>query len=214
MRSALFVLVLLLFSGCAKYVETDISVFHELKPPLSGMTYALVPSDEQAESLEFQSYAAMVKSQLGRYGMVESPYDTAKYAVYLSYGVQSGKQIVSSYPVYGQTGLSASFATGRVVTRDNRSSMVGATYYTPMYGIVGTESRSSLIFPVYVNLDITEKGGMPGGAEHKVYEAMALSYGETGVLSLIMPAIIRSLFKDFPGKSGAFRKSRESLEEQ
>lgn len=214
MRSVLFVLVLLLFGGCAKYVETDISVYHELKPPLSGESYVLVPSDEQAQSLEFQSYAAMVKSQLGRYGMVEHPYATAKYAVYLSYGVESGKQIVSSYPVYGQTGLRASFATGRVVTRDNRSRLVGVTYYTPMYGMVGTETRSSLVFPVYVNLDITEKAGAPGGAERKVYEARVLSYGETGVLSPIMPAIIRSLFKDFPGVNGTFRKSREPLEEQ
>lgn len=214
MRNVLFVLVLLLFSGCAKYVETDISVFHELKPPLSGMTYALVPSDEQAESLEFQSYATMLKSQLSKYGMIERPYATAKYAVYLSYGVEGGKQIISSYPVYGQTGLSASFATRRIVTRDNRSSLVGVTYYTPMYGMVGTETRSSLVFPVYVYLDITEKASESGGAERKVYEARAFSYGETGVLSSIMPAIIRSLFKDFPGKNGTFRKSREPLEEQ
>lgn len=214
MRSIVFAFIVLLFSGCAKYVETDISVFHELKPSLAGSAYTIVPSREQAGSLEFQSYVMQVRSQLNRYGMVESTYGKAKYAIYLSYGIDSGKSVVSSYPVYGSTGIGSSFSTGTIVSHGNTSSFTGVTFNTPNYGVVGSESRAGIVFTGYFNMDILDIAKSADGKPYKVYEGRAVSYGEMGVLAPIMPAMIRSLFEDFPGQSGVSKRIRQPLEQQ
>lgn len=212
MRGMIVVLALLLFGGCAKYVETDVSVFHELNPPLAGSSYAIVPFDDQMGSLEFASYASMVASELNRNGMVQAPFVTARYGVYLLYGIESGKQVVSSYPVYGQTGISGTFSTGTIATRGHTSTLTGVTFYTPIYGVVGTEYQTTTRFPAYLHLDIVEISKSGGGKPRKVYEGRAVSYSERGVLAPLMPAMIRSLFKEFPGQSGITRSSRMPLD--
>jgi len=214
MRSIVFAFIVLLFSGCAKYVETDISVFHELKPSQSGSSYVIVSSKEQTGSLEFQSYAMQVKAELKRYGMVESLYGKAKYAIYLSYGIDSGKSVVSSYPVYGPTGIGSSYSTGTIVSHGNTSSFTGVTFNTPNYGVVGSENRTGILFTGYFNMDILDIAKSADGKPHKVYEGRAVSYGEMGVLAPIMPAMIRSLFEDFPGQSGISKRIRQPLEKE
>lgn len=212
MRSILFVVALLMFGGCAKYVETDVSVFHELKSPMAGASYAVVPFDDQSGSLEFASYASMVKSELNRYGMVEAPYASATYGVYLAYGMESGKQVVSSYPVYGQTGLSGTFSTGTIATRGHTSTLTGVTFYTPIYGVVGTEYQTTTRFPAYLHLDIVEIPSSGAAKPRKVYEGRAVSYSDRGILAPLMPAMIRSLFREFPGQSGITRSSTLPLD--
>ena len=90
MRNILLTLVFALLAGCAsfdepRFVETKVTAFHELEPSLSGVTYALVPSKEQEGSLEFQSYAKLVKVELEKRGMTEAPFDQAKYAIFMTY---------------------------------------------------------------------------------------------------------------------------------
>ena len=114
MRNIIFYLLFVLLSGCASFVETKISAFHELEQPLSGMTYSLVPYKEQESSLEFQSYAKIVQYELEKRGLTEAPFNQAKYAVFMFYGINDGKQVVSSYPILGQTGTSNSYTTGTV----------------------------------------------------------------------------------------------------
>jgi len=213
MRSILFALFLVFFSGCAKYAETNVSVFHDLKPTLSGISYAIVPSNEQANSLEFQSYAKMVKAEFEKRGMIETSYNKAQYAVYLSYGIDRGKPVVSSYPTYGEVGIGTSFSTGTITAVGNTATYTGVTVNTPNYGIIGSESRTEMIFTSFLNMEIVDISKSLNGKKHKVYEGKANSSGQTGVLASIMPAIVRSVFQDFPGKSGSSTLRRESLGE-
>lgn len=205
MRHFILVLILVFFSGCAKYVETNVSVFHELKLPLKGVSYAIVPSKEQANSLEFQSYAQLVKNEFQKQGMVEAPYEQAQFAVYLSYGIDGGKSVMISYPVYGQTGISTSYSTGTVNTVGSKKLFTGTTFNTPTYGIIGSESRREVLFTHFLNLDIEEIGKT---ANKKVYEGKAVSVGDEGTLLPVMPAMIHSVFQDFPGTSGTIRTDK------
>lgn len=89
MRNTVVALLFALLSSCASFVETRVSSFHELERPLSGVTYALIPSKEQEASLEFQSYAKLIKSELGKRGLIEAPFDKAKYAIFMFYGIDN-----------------------------------------------------------------------------------------------------------------------------
>lgn len=209
MRHFILAFMLVFFTGCAKYVETNISVFHELKLPLNGVSYAILPSKEQANSLEFQSYANLVKNEFQKQGMVEVPYEQAHFAVYLSYGIDGGKSVLISYPVYGQTGISSSYSTGTVNTVGNKKLFTGTTFNTPTYGIIGSESRREVLFTHFLNIDIEEIGKT---ANKKVYEGKAVSVGDEATLLPVMPAMIRSVFHDFPGTSGTLRTDKTVLE--
>jgi hypothetical protein len=46
-----------------------------------------------------------------------------------------------------------------------------------------------------------------------IYKANAYSNGSVGHLSMIMPAMVKSVFEDFPGKSGETRTSSQPIDE-
>ncbi len=212
MRNTVLVLLFALLGGCAT-VETRVSAFHELEQPLSGVTYALIPTNEQEGSLEFQSYAKLVKSELGKRGMTETTFDQAKYAIYMLYGIDDGKQVVASYPIFGQIGTSRSYTTGTVTSYGNTASYSGTTYNTPTYGVVGSGARTDTVFKRYLNIDIIDIAKSGNGKVQKVYEGKAISSGSSGQLAPVMPAIVRSVFEDFPGKSGASRTVQQPFKQ-
>lgn len=212
MRNIVLALLFAVLSGCATFVETNVSAFHELEKPVSGVTYALVPTKEQEGNLEFQTYAKIVKSELEKRGLTEAPFNQAKYAIFMFYGIDDGKQVVSSYPIFGQTGTSRSYTTGTVTSYGNTASYSGTTYKTPTYGVVGSGTSTDTVFKRYLNIDIIDIAKSGNGKVQKVYEGKANSSGASGQLAPVMPAIIRSVFEDFPGKSGASRTSRQPFE--
>ncbi len=50
MRNIVLALLFALLSGCATFVQTKVSAFHELEQPLSGVTYAFISTEEQEGS--------------------------------------------------------------------------------------------------------------------------------------------------------------------
>jgi uncharacterized protein YceK len=211
MRNIVLAFLFALLSGCAT-VETRVTTFHELEQPLSGVTYVLIPTKEQEGSLEFQSYAKLIKAELGKRGMIEAPLNQAKYAIFLFYGIDDGKQVVSSHPIFGQTGTSSSNTTGTVTSYGNTASYSSTTYKTPTYGVVGSRTKTDTIFNRHLSIDIIDIAKSGDGKVQKVYEGKAISSGSSAELAPVMPAIVRSVFEDFPGKSGSSRTSRQPVE--
>jgi len=144
--------------------------------------------------------------------MIEAPFDKAKYAIFMFYGIDDGKQVVSSYPIFGQTGTSSSYTTGTITSYGNTASYSGTTYQTPTYGVVGSGTRTDTVFTRYLNIDIIDIAKSGDGKVQKVYEGKAVSSGSSGQLAPVMPAIVRSVFEDFPGKTGTSRTSRQPFE--
>jgi hypothetical protein len=213
MRNIVLVLLVGLLTGCGGGVLTKVSVFHEFEEPVSGLTYAIVPSKEQESSLEFRSYAKLVKAALGEYGMTETPLDQAKYAVHMGYGIDDGEQVISSSPIIGQTGISGAHTTGRITSYGNTASYSATTYTTPTFGIVGSRTKSETVYRRYLNIDIIDVAKSGNGKVQKVYEGRAESTGENSQLAAVMQAIVWSVFEDFPGESGASWESEQSIDE-
>ncbi|WP_051258869.1 DUF4136 domain-containing protein [Chitinibacter tainanensis] len=203
MRGLLATLVFTLLTGCGTFVRTNVSVFHELDSSLSGVTYTIVPSNEQKESLEFRSYAKLIKNQLQTRGMSEVPYKEAKYAILMQYGIDNGQEVVSTYPIFGQTGVSSTYTTGSVNVYGNTATYNESTYVTPTFGVVGTGTSSDTVFTRYLNLDIVDIANSGDGKVRKVYEGKAISKGSSSQLAPVMPYMVKSVFEDFPGTSGS-----------
>ena len=212
MRNIILSLMFVVLTGCANFIETKVSIFHELESSLSKVTYALVPTKEQEDSLEYQSYANLVKIELEKRGMTEAPYNQAKYAIFMFYGIDNGKEVITSYPIVGPTGTGSSYTSGTVNSYGNMATYSGTTHYLPTYGVVGTGSMSDTVFTRYLNIDIINIANSGNGKVKKVYEGKAISLGATGQLVSVMPAIVKSVFEDFPGKSGSSRTIQQPFE--
>lgn len=209
MRYMVLVLIMVVFGGCAKYVETNVSVFHELKSPVQTATYALLPTSEQANNLEFQTYAKLIKAQLERYGLKEASRSDARYGVYLSYGIDGGREVLSSMPVYGHTGISGIYTSGKT---NAQGVYTGVTFVTPRYDVVGSETRSDMVYGSFLYVDIVDLSVVP--SQRKVYEGKVSGKSETPFLGAVMPIMVQSVFEEFPGTSGMTRTARKPLNKE
>jgi len=194
-------------SGCARLVRSQISVFHELPQGFAGTTYAAVPFKDQEGSLEHKAYEQAVRQELNAKGLQEAPMEQAEVVVFLFYGIDTGREVVSSYPIIGQTGVSSSYTYGTVQSYGSYGTYSGTTTYTPTYGVVGTGVTSHTLYARFLRLDILDKTALAEGKIKKLYEGKIVSGGSSGQLSAVLPTMIKALFEDFPGKSGSTRTS-------
>lgn len=179
MRRVMFILFMaLLVTACATYsapfIRSTISVFHELDA--TGKTYALVPFKEQEDSLEHKTYENIVKQELNAKGFKEVPFKQAEILVFISYGIDAGKQVVTSSTVH--------------IRMDGKNA--------------DTEYEHFIEYTRFLKLDIVTKTVAKEQKPHKIYEAKVISSG-SGQLAAALPTMIKSLFEDFPGESGSSR---------
>lgn len=208
-----FLLIATILSGCETVgevapnrVTSHVEVFHQLQPSLT-LSYSLMPFKEQEGKLEFATYANKVKEQLLAKGFVEAPADKAEVVVFIEYGIDDGKEVISSYPIWGQTGVASSTTYGNVTAYGNTGRYSGTTYNTPSYGVVGSGTSSDTVYKRYFKLEmIDNKNYLATKKLKNIYEAKVVSVGSTNSLTKIMPYMIRSLFDEFPGDSGTSKE--------
>lgn len=209
--AALLSVLALLIAGCAPlFVRSNVSVFHEM--PSSSQTFVVLPFKEQEGSLEFKAYAQQVKDQLVQRGFSEAPIETANIAVFMRYGVDDGKQVLASYPIFGQTGTSSSYTSGTVTSYGNMATYSGTTYNTPTYGVTGSGVSSHTVYTRYLNLEMLDRTAFATGKITKVYEGKVKSSGSLPDLTAVMPYMLRALFEEFPGVSGKTRTVTYAIE--
>lgn len=187
-------------------VKSNVEVFHQLKPS-AVFTYNLMPFKEQEGKLEYATYANKIKEQLDAKGFVEAPSDKADVVVFIEYGIDDGKEVISSYPIWGQTGVASSTTYGNINTYGNTGSYSGTTYNTPSYGVVGSGTSSDTVYKRYLKLEMVDNKVYLATKKFKnTYEAKVVSVGSSNSLTRIMPYMIRSLFDEFPGESGTTKE--------
>jgi hypothetical protein len=205
MRITLAILITLFLAGCA-VVRSQVAVFHELPVKTEPIKYAVMPLKEQEGSLEHKSYERLVKIELNKKGFVDASLADAEVIVFLDYGIDSGKEVISSYPIIGRTGTSSSYSSGMVSSYGGYATYSGTTYNRPTYGVVGSGARSDTVFSRFLRLDILDKSSLTDGKVTKLYEAKVTSAGASGQVAAVMPQMLKALFEEFPGKSGTTRQ--------
>ena len=205
MKNLLVATVLLAaLSGCA-LLRSQVAVLHQLPKDLSGTTYVMIPFKEQEGSLEHKAYEEAVRQELNAKGFRETTVDQAQVAVFLAYGIDTGRGVVSSYPIIGQTGVSS------CSTFDGTIQSYGCSGSSPWptYGVVGTRVTSQTEYTRVLRLDIVDKQSLAEGNIKKLYEGKVVSSGFSGQLVQVLPTMVKALFEDFPGQSGSTRTSSQ-----
>ena len=209
--SILFVLSIVTLSQGCTFVHSDVAVFHRLSKTETPHKYSFVPLEWQEGSLEYSKYQELIRSQLGVNNYQEVDIPDANVIVTFSYGIDNGREEISSVPVYGQTGVSSSTTYGSVNTYGNQATYSGTTTYTPTYGIVGSSTVSHTKYGRHLLLYISKNKNVETDKSERLYEGSVKSNGSSSQLSSVMPAMIKALFKEFPGESGSTRSEKMLL---
>jgi hypothetical protein len=215
MRSLKLIISLVLMitlTACGQLVKSNVQAFHEL-PPEKHLSFAMLPLQDQEGSLEHKSYASLVKEELITKGYIEKPVEDADVIVFMNYGIDNGHEEISSYPIWGQTGTSSTYTTGNVTAYGNMATYNATTTSTPTYGVTGTGVSSHMKYKRFLTVELVDnKTFLLTKKIQKIYEGKVTSEGSSSTIAPVMPAMIKSLFEDFPGKSGKARTSIKSMQ--
>ena len=214
-------LAALLLSGCAATVTTQVTPFHQLSSGLQGQRFVILPTDEQRNSLEFYSYAGLVREALVGKGLVDAgetrPADLGVTMSYSMSGQSSGLRNGSgAYAGFG-AGSGGGFSMGGV----------GIGIGFPIGGGGGGSDSNAYLHSLRVEIDrlrdrtasqppagTAAPAVPPASADAgRVYEARATSEGPSASPAPVMRAMVAAIFEEFPGESGRTRVVRAPLVE-
>jgi hypothetical protein len=187
-------------SACSTMIKSEVTAFHEWPQDLQDKSFAFTQTKEQANNLEYRNYQNLVRKELQGLGFVEhASAPPAKLTVAMEYGMEARDVrvvepvAVDPYPWYGP-GFYGPY-------------WPHYGYYHPFaypywYGPPIVEQRESRYRLFTRELKIGIARASDG---KKLHDTTVKSEGTNGSLPAVMPYMIRSAFKDFPGPSGVPR---------
>ncbi len=190
-KKVLFSVVLLLgLAGCSTSYRTEVVRFHDLTPQ-QGATVVVQPGQGVVDGPEFRQYADMVINKLAGQGFVAASDAEPDFIVNVSYGVIRQESRYRNSPWR----TSVYFGYGSY-----RHPFYPYGYYHPyFFGSYWDYPDQFANLPEHERiLEVVIK--KPD--EAVVFEGRAVSVGRTSMLVKVMPYLVESLFKNFPGQSG------------
>ena len=193
-RNALLLLFALTVTGCGtQNFSANVTRFHRELPP-AGQTFTIQPQKDQQGSIEFDTYAGAVVSQMASAGYrPAAPGKLADLVVEFRYGIDNGRSELVSTPIFGRDSYWQRQNCARV--------MPPFDCYTPP---VLNDLQSFTIFTRWVEVSIADVRKKPADAV-KLFEGRAYSEGSNRNLPEVVPPLIAALFTDFPGLNGETR---------
>ncbi len=210
-RNIFISLVFSVLCGCAPIVHTQITAFHELPSNTNGMKFTVIPLKDQVESVEYRSYARLIKDAFYRHGFVETPIEHSDLILFFAYGVSDGKDIMFSYPLLGQVGISSSSTVGVVKNLGGVTTISTVTQNTPSIGLVGSGILQQTEYKRTLKIELVDAQSYINGGMKKIYESRIISNGTHDDIAVVMRTMIKELFDEFPGKSGQVQTKFFSL---
>lgn len=204
--AVLFLPMLTLAGGCATYMEAQVTSFHQGKQDLrlEGRRFVIEPSAAQKESLEFRTYADLVRDALVGKGLVAAGSGApSELVVRITYTIDGGRTVVHGYPAYGYTHYGPVWTWTPYPVPGGGVRYVWTPTYPMTYGVVGTHYAQSTLYRRELRVVIEER--RPEANGQRLYEGTVSSEGGSAALAPVMPAMVRALFADFPGRNGVTR---------
>lgn len=200
--------------GCATVqplvVTTTVTSFHAPDYAPTGSIAIAAGSEEIAASLEFAHYKPLLEAKFRSVGYsIENDPKLAKHIVFLSYGIDDGKNQTVSTPVFGVTGGGSMITTGNIGATTFRATR----YSMPSYGVVGTSSSNVTTYTRAIAFDIVKTDTfLSGDRPQKVYENRTKSTGRCSTVASVFNVMLDAIFSIFPGESGKTKDITITLE--
>lgn len=209
--TALMLAFLLVLSGCASTIQSQVTAFHEWPAEVRDKSFVFGENKEQDNQLEYRTYRNLVRNELLRLGFTENPLGrTPNLKVSFTYDLKSRDvrvmQSVAVDPFYASPFYGAPFYGSPW----HRYGYYGPFYDPFWYGPPRIEQYETQ-FVLYTRQLKVEIARISDAK--KLYETTVISEGRNGSLAAVMPYMVHSAFADFPGKSGVPRIVQLKIEE-
>ena len=199
LKMAAVPLVLAGLAACAAPFSADVSRFQTQLPAPQGQTFAVVADDPALSGgLEFSQYAQSVNQQMQRLGYTPASPDTANLLVRFDYGVDNGRERVTS------TGFGRDpFYSPWFGYRSRFYRPLGYYGYGRPWGygwqdpFFDNDVRSYTIYTSGIDMKIDRRAD-----GQRLFEGKAQAVSTSNRLQYLVPNLIEAMFTDFPGNSG------------
>ena len=185
----------MLLSGCAgTIVRSEVTTFHDAATDFGDKTYVFNRDARQDNDLEYRSYENLVRGELQRLGFAET--SAGKLQVGIRYQVDARDMRVVE-PMVVDPWYGPGFG------RFHRPYGFYGPYADPFWfapPLVQPVERRFVSYARKLEISISRI------ADRKnLYQVVVNSQGQNPSLALVMPAMVKSAFADFPGPSGVPR---------
>lgn len=198
------IFLLTLLAACASTFPAQVARFQQLPAP-TGQTFVIQSKDPaKAGSLEFATYANLVRERLVAQGYqpAAGP-QAATLVVGLDYGVSNGREKIATRPGFGpRFGLGYGHGFYRYpyyypVGRYGYPYRWG--FYDPFWGagFDYPEVYSYTVYKSFVDMEIKR-----AGTNENVFEGRAEANTSSDDLTKLVPNLVTAMFTNFPGRSG------------
>ena len=190
----------MLLTGCATTIRSDVTAFNDWPADLQDKTYAFEAPQGADDTLEYRSYQVLVSNELAKLGfrqaaegqqpklLVGMKYVTIDHPIRV---LQADDPFMNPYwgPGYGRYGWGYSRWAYRPF------------FYDPFrFGPVRVEERVRHQYQRQLRITINTTTG------RKLYDVTVQNTSGVQATPHVMPALVQSAFTGFPGQSGVPRR--------
>jgi hypothetical protein len=198
---------LLLLSGCATTIRSNVTTFHQWPDQLPDKTYVFEAPPAQDDTLEWRTYQNMVRGELTRLGFQDAGASgTPSLAVSMRF-MTTDVPVRVIQPVFSH--FDHYWMPRSAFMRPYRSRFGGygywRGYYSPFYDPFwyGTPSYQETIVHHYQRqVQVGIKSAKDG---KRLFDVTVKNLSRNMSTPDIMPALVQSAFAEFPGVSGVAR---------
>lgn len=186
--------IVLLASGCASTISSQVTRFHEWPADLKQQSYTLEKAGEQDADPEFRQYAAMLSHKLQSLGFIEAKASqTAVFKVSMAYTTMVSDLQISTSPLFYDPFWRMHYAR----------SYPRSAYFYPYYlrrnndFLWLSDVSARRYFLQQLEVKIIERS-----SGKKLFDVRASTEQLNPEIALHMPYLIDSAFFEFPGQNG------------
>lgn len=188
----------LLLAGCATTIRSNVTTFNQWPAQLTDKSYAFAQVPLRDNTLEFQSYENLVRSQMTRLGFHEAAQSPALRVSmrFMTVDVPTQVAYPTAAPFYpygagfGGFGYRRRFWGG-----------FSGGFYDPFWGPgLGYDVETEHLYHRQLEVSIAQAGD-----GKRLYDVTVRNVTRQMSTPAVMPALVQSAFQDFPGPNGAAR---------
>ncbi len=202
----------LLLSGCATTIRSDVTAFHAWPAQMTEKSYRFDAPSRQDDTLEYRSYQGLVRTELDRLGFIEANAPATPeltVAMQFSTTVRPVRVFEVVDPFWNTRGYWHGYHRGPWAYRSGYPGF--SPHFSPFYDpfMYRQPEFVETIRDGYerqLEIRINARDG------RKLFDVTVRNSSTIFSTALVMPAMVKSAFVDFPGQSGVPRQVELKLE--
>jgi hypothetical protein len=202
----------LLLSGCATTIRSDVTAFHAWPAQIDDKSYRFDAPSQQNDTLEYRSYQSLVRTELDKLGFIEATAPATPeltVAMQFSTTVRPVRVVEVVDPFWNTRGYGHGYYRGPWAYRSGYPGF--SPYFSPFYDPF-MHRQPEFVETIRDGYDRQLEVNINARDGRKLFDVTVRNSSTIFSTALVMPAMVKSAFVDFPGQSGVPHQIELKLE--